>query len=161
MTPFKSADSITEATSPHVMIDGLRRRLTKSIDDDPWDPEQALNLDAPEAPESPETSGLPAETSVLLTTSPALGEFAPTDEDIDFYKSQVSTAIENGGRLGGHEIPVPWLRMILAGLELRPIEPEMMWHSAEATRAGRDPRPATLPYEDLFPGEDGARPNPP
>ena len=132
------------------MIDGIRRRFGKSIDKDPWDAEQSLK------PEAPEVSELPTDASLLLAATPPLGEFTPSDEDVDFYKSLVSTAIENGGRLGGHEISVPWLKMILAGLEMRPIEPEAMWYGVDAARNGRGPPPLIPPYDDLFPGEKRA-----
>jgi len=147
MIPFKNADSITEAPLPTAMIDGFRRRFGRSIDEDPWDAEQALK------PEAPGVGELSTDGSVLLAAAPSSGEFAPSDENIDFYKRLVITAIENGGRLGGHEISVPWLRMILAGLEMRPIEPEAMWYGVDAARAGSGPQPPVPLYDDLFPGE--------
>ena len=154
MTPFKNADSITDPTLPAAMIDGIRRRLGKSTGGDPWNAEQDLK------PETQEVGEPPTNTEVLLAASPAMGEFMPTDENTDFYKSLICTAIENGGRLGGHQIPIPWLRMILAGLEMRPIEPEVMWYGVEAERSGRNPAPAVPSYQDLFPGESVVAPRP-
>ena len=132
------------------MIDGIRRRLVKSIDRDPWDAGQAL------APEVGETNELPTDTAVLVAATQATGVYIPAGADApDYYKSIVSSAIDNGGRYGDHQIPVPWLRMILAGLEMKRIEPEAMWYGVEAGSAS-GPLPDVPSYEDLFPGERGA-----
>lgn len=144
--PFKSVVSITERTIPHALIDGIRRRF-KSMDQNAWDPDQELK------PELDVTAGLPSHTAVLVSATPTAGRFSPKDENTpDYYKSLVATAIQNGGWHGGHRIPVPWLRMILAGLELKHIEPEMMWYGVEAGPPSGDSLDVP-PYNDLFPSD--------
>ena len=109
------------------MIDGIRRRFAKSVDGDPWDADQKLG------PQTAELSELPTDAAVLVAATNATGEFIPAGPDApDYYNNLVSTAIENGGKHGDQRISIPWLRMILAGLELRPIDPEMMWEGVEA-----------------------------
>lgn len=132
------------------MIDGIRRKLGRPISSDPWDADLALQ-------EAPQEREVTIDTSVLLTDKPQMGEFAPDDENThDFFKTLVATAIENGGRVGGHQISVAWLRMIQAGLEMRPIEPEMMWTGVETDRLSRYHAPGTSSYDDLFPDEKRA-----
>jgi len=125
------------------LIDGIRRRL-KSMEQDPWDANQDFG---PEVHEEP-----PADGDGLLpesgeTNPPRSNEF----DAAEYYKVLVRTAIEHGGRHGDHQISVPWLRMILAGLEFRRIDPEMMWYGFEADDSG-GARQAEIPaYDDLFP----------
>ncbi len=130
------------------MIDGIRRRLGKSAEKDPWDADQELK------PELEENTELPTDTAVLVAATHAVGRFSPSDVNArDHYKSLVITAIQNGGKYGSHRIPVPWLRMILAGLEYKHIEPEMMWYGVEAGASGSELLPEIPSYEDLFPSE--------
>ncbi len=132
------------------MIDGIRRRFAKSIDSDPWDVEQQL---APEA-EAEETTELPTDNAVILAATKAASHSATNDVDSgEYYKDIVRTAIANGGKYGDHQIPLPWLRMILAGLEWRRIDPEMMWYGVEASGADDGPLPEIPNYEDLFPAD--------
>jgi hypothetical protein len=82
------------------------------------------------------------------------GEFSPHDDITqDYYKNLVATAIHNEGWLAGHQIPIPWLRMILAGLEMKHIEPEMMWYGVEAGSAGGKSLPRIPSYGVLFPSD--------
>ena len=71
----------------------------------------------------------------------------------EYFKNILKTAIQNGGKYGGHEIPVPWLRMILAGLEWRHIDPETMWYGVEAGAPGEPPMPEMPEFDVLFPSE--------
>ena len=88
---------------------------------------------------------------VLKGATPASGQYAPDDTSApDYYESLVRTAIENGGRHGYHRISIPWLRMILAGLESKQIEPEVMWYGIETGETRREGAPAIPAYEDLF-----------
>ena len=73
------------------------------------------------------------------TTIPDLGD---SRDRGDYYVDLVRTSIAQGGKYGGHEIPVGWLRMILAGLEGMPVDTEAMWES-ELGQASGDP--AELP----------------
>jgi hypothetical protein len=128
------------------MIDGIRRKL-KSIDyEDQWD----ANVDL--QPEVEETKEIPTENAVLLAASRLRGEFSPDANGTDYYTGLIRAAIEHGGRYGGHQISLPWLRMILAGLEWRNIEPETAWDGVDATMLSKpvaqDPR-----FNDLFPSE--------
>jgi len=127
------------------MIDGIRRRLGKTAAGDPWSTDEGLK------PETEENAELSGGTAALESTAQASGQYAPEDAGTpDYYKSLVRTAIMNGGRHGDHSISVPWLRMILAGLESKQIEPETMWYGIEADEVGREPTPEIPPYEDLF-----------
>jgi hypothetical protein len=127
------------------MIDGIRRRLGKAAAGDPWGADEELE---------PEIEGVaepPGDIAVLVTTTQETGQYAPDNPSApDYYESLVRNAIKNGGRHGDHSISIPWLRMILAGLESKQIEPEMMWYGVEADETRREPISETSPYEDLF-----------
>jgi len=127
------------------MIDSLRQRLAKSMAKDPWNADQELASE----PEVEELTELPTKKSVMLAATVS-SHAAPTNDvdSSDYYMGIVRNAIEHGGRYNGHQIPVPWLRMIEAGLEYRRIDPEMMWEGVEADLGGRAKIPA---YNDMFP----------
>jgi len=140
---FKNVVSISQQTIPLPLIDGIRRRL-QSMERDPWDATQ----DFPDAAQ-PEDS--PFEGHRLLASSSESPLRASNEiSAAEYYKILVKTAIAHGGRHGDHQIPVPWLRMILAGLEFRHIEPEAAWYGFEA---GVEEAPlAEIPsYDRLFP----------
>jgi hypothetical protein len=127
------------------MIDGIKQRLGNTAGWDPWDADEGLNR------ETEENAELPGDTAVLEAATQASGQYAPDDPSTpDYYKSLVQTAIENGGRHGDHSISIPWLRMILAGLESKRIEPETMWYGVEAGEIRGEPTPEMPPYEDIF-----------
>ena len=127
------------------MIEGIRRRL-KSVD--LWDADRELGSG------TSETTELPTDTAVLVAATPAAGEFSPESAgSSDYYTTLVNIAIENGGRVGDHTISVPWLRMILAGLEMRQIEPDMMWYGFEGDGTRSNSVRKIPPYEELFPGD--------
>jgi hypothetical protein len=141
--PFKSDVSISFQTIPYAMIDGLRRRLTESIDRDNWDANQELQ------PEREDTSGLPTDKAVLLAGTKVTTE--PTSNEVnlqDYYRDLIMTAIEQGGSYRGQQMSVPWLRMTLAGLESRPISPEVIWEGA--ARSAPDQLAEIPSYDDLF-----------
>jgi hypothetical protein len=147
---------------PHAMIDGIRRRFAESIDKDPWDTE--LELEPEVEAEETEVSAIPTDTAVILAATRMSTPSASNDFDSgEYYKSIVKTAIQNGGKYGEHQIPVPWLRMILAGLEWRHVDPEMMWYGVEAGDSGSEGLPEIPSYSDLFPSErdlpEGPAPN--
>jgi hypothetical protein len=127
------------------MIDGIRRKL-KSNDEDLWD----ANVDL--QPEAEETIELPADNAVLLAASRLKGEFSPDANGTDYYTGLVQAAIDHGGRYGGHQISLPWLRTILAGLEWRNIEPETAWDGVDAPMPS-EPVAQGPPFNDLFPSE--------
>jgi len=127
------------------MIDGIRRRLGKTAAGHTWGADEELE------PEIGEVTEPPGDIAVLVTATQATGQYAPEDPSApDYYESLVRTAIKNGGRHGDHSISIPWLRMILAGLESKQIEPEMMWYGIEAGETGREPISEIPPYENLF-----------
>jgi hypothetical protein len=132
------------------MIDGIRKRIGRSIARDPWDADQVLN------PEIAETE-LPTDRAVLVAATDAThstGEYIPANSNTpDYYKILLLAAIENGGKYGDLKIAVPWLRMILAGLEFKHIEPEMMWFGADAGGLNDSPLRDLPAYEDLFPSD--------
>ena len=132
------------------MIGGIRRRFSGSTDQNAWDPDQELK------PELDSSAELPGDTAVLVAATPGTGRFSPPDENTpDYYKSLVVTAIRNGGWLGDHRIPIPWLRMILAGLELKHIEPEMMWYGVESGPSNGVSVSDMPAYKNLFSSERG------
>ena len=130
--------------SGSAMIDGIKRRLGKTAAGEAWGADGGLK---PQIDESTELRGDGEVSELAVEVS---GQYVPDDPSTDFYKSLVRTAIENGGRHSGHSISIPWLRMILAGLESKPIEPEMMWYGIEAGEVRREPTPEVPSYEDLF-----------
>jgi hypothetical protein len=110
------------------MIDGIRRRFTKSAGKDHWDAEEEFETQIDEASE------VPTETAVLVAPTQLAPPTTTIDVDTsDYYKKVVRTAIENGGRYGDHQISIPWLRMILGGLESKPIDPESIWYGTETS----------------------------
>ncbi|MDG6990044.1 MAG: hypothetical protein JRM99_01335 [Nitrososphaerota archaeon] len=123
------------------MMDSIRRRLSKSPGGDPWSTDLAFE------PEAPEESELQLDRSVLITTSRARGGPSPNEANLrDYYKGLVLAAIDQGGNFRGQQISIPWLRMTLAGLEMRPIPSELMWEGEP------EDFPAEMPgYEKLFP----------
>ncbi len=128
------------------MIDAIKRRLTKP-ERDPWDANQELE------PEVEDTSELPTDTAVLLAATRSTSTFSPSDWNLaDYYKGIIRTALDNGGKYGDHEISIPWLRMILAGLENRPIEPEMLWYMA-GQEDSTGITPGIPSYDALFPSD--------
>ena len=129
------------------MIGLIRRRLLKSTDIDRWDTSQVL---APEPEATPEVA--PA-TPVYTSTPATPPGYSPEACSLtDYYKGVVSSALENGGMYGGHHIPISWLRLILAGLEGRPIEPEAMWYAADPG-AQPNQQSGVPTFEDLFPSD--------
>jgi len=130
---------------PLAMIDGIRRRLGKTATNGSWASDQQLN------PEIEEDAGVQKDTTVSVVLAHAPGRYAPDNGSTpDHYKSLVQTAIENGGRLGDHSISVPWLRMILAGLESKQIELRTMWYGIEPGETERGSVVETTSYEHLF-----------
>jgi hypothetical protein len=124
------------------MINGIRRRLGNA---------SAADLDLGLKPEIDVNAEPSRERKVLQAAATASGHYIPDDPGTpDYYKNLVRTAIENGGRHGYHSISIPWLRMILAGLESKQIEPEMMWYGIEAGEIRREQTPAVPSYENLF-----------
>ena len=133
------------------MIDGIKRRLGKSIDRDPWDADLAL-----QPGEDEEVSELPTDETALVAATRI--EAKSNDlNTLDHYRSLVRTAIANDGRYADHQISVPWLRMILAGLELRHIDPERAWEGFAGAAPGNIPVHTTPKYDDFFPSRRDAR----
>ena len=129
------------------MMDSIRRRLYKSPAKDLWSTDLTLE------PEISEVSELRLDNTVLLAASNV--KPGPQSNDVElkgYYRGLILAAIRQGGNYRGQQISVPWLRMTLAGLEMRPIPPEMMWEG----------EPEGLPtdmhdYERLFPEETVAQ----
>lgn len=133
------------------MIDGIRRKLTSIDDDGLWD----ANLDL--QPEVEERTELPTESADLPSASRVRGEFSPNANMSDYYTDVLRAAIAQGGRYGDHQISLPWLRKILAGLEWRNVEPETLWEGVDGL--GPSVPNAKIPvYDELFPS--GTEPSP-
>ena len=120
---------------------GRIRRAFRSTDEDPsWTGPGELRV--PVATVSGEQSG---------ESQPTGGVFVPYDTDeIQRQTELVRAAMAQGGRFGDREIPIPWLRRILAGLEGRPIDEEAMWEGI-ASPPRRDPIEESPTYQQLFP----------
>lgn len=130
------------------MIGSIGRRFTRSIERDPWDLSQELE------PEVDEASELPTDAAIILaTTSVTPGSYPHDNDPVDYYKNIVRTALDNGGKYGDHRIPIPWLRMILAGLESRPMDPELMWYEVDADSLASISN-EMLAYGDIFPSNN-------
>lgn len=124
---------------------GLLRR--KKSTEDLWSTDLELE------PETAGTSELSSGAAVLLSTRMLVGERQTNDINVkEHYRAVLESAIERGGWYQGQMISVAWLRMTLAGLDLRPFPPEAMW---EEERSGVPAGPyGDMPsYEDLFPTE--------
>jgi hypothetical protein len=79
------------------------------------------------------------------------GYFAPYDTDVVQQQAElIRAAIAHGGRFGDREIPIPWLRRILAGLEGSHIDEEAMWEGI-ASPPRKDPVEESAAYQALFP----------
>jgi len=127
------------------MIDGIRRRLGKTTAGESWDSDKELK------PEIEEDTGLSTDVAVSTVLTYPSGRYAPDNASTpDYYKSIVQTAIENGGRHGNHSISIPWLRMILAGLESKRIERETFWYGIEAGETEGEAISGIPSFEDLF-----------
>ena len=125
------------------MIGGLRRRLSRQVED-PWSTEHEFG---PEFRSDSELLGGPA---VLLATQKLAGTGVTNDVGMkEHYKAIVGTAIERGGWYQGQAMSVAWLRMILAGLESRPFPPEDIWEG-ERTDVGGMLLGDLPSYKDLF-----------
>jgi hypothetical protein len=137
------------------MIDGLRRKLTRSIDKDPWGTEQELEPEV-DGQETVEPAEPPTDAAVIAAATRVAPSSTNDVDSGEYYKNILKTAIDNGGKYAGHEIPIPWLRMILAGLEWKHIDPEMMWYGFDAIAPREPPIPEMPAYDALFPSEKDA-----
>ena len=85
-----------------------------------------------------------------LPSTERRGYFVPYDADVvQRQLDMVRAAIAQGGRFGDHEIPVPWLRMMLAGLEGRSIDQDAAWEGIAAPPR-KDPVEESPTYQELF-----------
>ena len=131
------------------MIGAIRRRFARSTEEDVWDTDQALN------PKTGESSALHAGAPGIHPGVQAAPGYFPGDQSLtDYYTDIVRTAIENGGRYRNHLIPVPWLRMILTGLESGRVDPDLLWYEADGE--GHHSHPGIPSYDDLFAPEGRA-----
>jgi hypothetical protein len=79
------------------------------------------------------------------------GVFVPDGaSEVERQAEVVRVAMAQGGRFGEREIPVPWLRRILAGLEGRKIDEEAMWEGI-ASPPRKEPVEESPTYQELFP----------
>jgi hypothetical protein len=122
------------------MMESLRRRLSRQTGRDSWATDLSLE------PETSEVSELHLDDAAILSTAKVQSRPGSNDVDLkDYYRGLIYAAIQHGGEYQGQQISVPWLRMTLAGLEMRPMPPEMMWE-------GEQDLAADMPgYEELFP----------
>ena len=140
--PFKNVVSISQPAIPLTLIGGIRRRLG-SIEKDPWDANQELMPEAES--ESPSDGNRFAD--VDEARQPGSNEITAAD----YYKILLREAIEHGGRCGDHQMSIPWLRMTLAGLEFKRIDPESMWYGMDTVPTAESQRGEATAFDDLFP----------
>jgi hypothetical protein len=129
------------------MIGEIRRKLTTmtTIEDDRlWDADMDLQ------PEVEATTELPTVSEDTPSASRVAGEFSPNTNMSDYYAGVVRAAIAQGGRYGDHQISIPWLRKILAGLEWRNVEPETLWEGVDGLGPSAPDAKITV-YDELFP----------
>lgn len=94
--------------------------------------------------------GSPVERSEEQAEPERRGYFVPYDTDmVQMQVELVKAAIAQGGRFGDHEIPMPWLRMMLAGLEGRPMDQDAAWEGIAAPPR-KDPVEESPTYQELF-----------
>lgn len=123
------------------MIDIIRRKLTQT--DTSWD----VNLEF-----KPEENVVPEHLDTATLPKRPLEEYPlrnPTTRD--YYMGLVRSAIVRGGWYGDVQIPIPWLRMTLAGLESKRFDPEMMWNGVEEDELLQPNASEKPSYEKLFP----------
>lgn len=125
------------------MMESIRRRF-KSGGKDLWATDLVLEPEVSEA----------SEMFTDHTSLPHTKAHSPSnDVDMrDYYKGLILTAIDHGGEYQGHQISIPWLRMTLAGLEMRPMPPEMMWQGEPEEAIADMGR-----YDTLFPDQTGTQ----
>jgi hypothetical protein len=115
----------------------------------PQDEELSWNPDEP-FEDTLEADAGPA-TEVVFEPSPLGGVFAPSStNEVERQAELVRAAMAQGGKCGDHEIPIPWLRMTLAGLEGRAIDVDAMWEGV-ASPVCMDPVEESPAYQSLFP----------
>ena len=95
---------------------------------------------------------VPAKEETVEQPSEAQGGvYVPGDEsEVERQAEVVRAAMKQGGRFGDREIPLPWLRRILAGLEGRHIDEDAMWEGI-ASPPRKDPVEESAAYQELFP----------
>jgi hypothetical protein len=130
------------------MMEGIRRFGRGSMrGGDRWDIDQELE------PESEADFEFPGEKKVLVSQAKLLPRFTSSHSSgVEYQRNLVLTALDQGGKFGSHRISLPWLRMILAGLEGRNISPEAVWEGVEMPDPVQ-PRGQSTSYYDLFPVE--------
>jgi hypothetical protein len=132
------------------MIGGIKR-IVKSPGrgGDPWDADQELK------PEVEADFEFSVENTVLVSPTRVAHWYTYNyPSEVEYQRNLVRTAIGQGGKFHDHEMPLPWLRMILAGLEGRSIEPDQVWGENQTPDPMEPPKgPAPQSYYDLFPAE--------
>ncbi|QQG48232.1 MAG: hypothetical protein HY247_05595 [archaeon] len=124
------------------MFERIRRTVSKPATAGRWDPDQALEPEV-EADQEPRVEN-------TVPASPPTETHKFDSSGVEYQRTLVQTAIDQGGKLYNHEMSLPWLRTILAGLEGREVRPEDAW-DAESIDMPESPVPPT--YYKLFPAE--------
>ncbi len=146
----KSGVSKASRNMPSSMIEGIRRIGKRPTwGGNRWDADQELEPEAEADFESPD------ENTVLVSPMRAVPTFISSSSGgVEYQRNLVRAAIEQGGKLHNHEISIPWLKTILAGLEGRAVEPDEMWGEIETPDPLEPPKgPEPPSYYDLFPDE--------
>ncbi len=94
------------------MIGRIRRMLARSSGDAKEEEDWSLETELDEGPEPKEDDS--PKTEADFEPVPEI-----TEEGSDYYTNLIKASIAAGGKFGEREIPIQWLRMILAGLEGR------------------------------------------
>jgi len=129
-----------------VLIGTIRRVLRGSGKGDP-----SWHLDNQPQPDAVARAAPAKEEPIEQPDEAHGGVFVPGGEsEVERQTEVVRAAMAQGGRFGDREIPVPWLRRILAGLEGRRIDEEAMWEGI-ASPPRKEPVEESPTYQELFP----------
>lgn len=126
------------------MIGIFKRAFRGTDEEEPsWDVEEELPEPKPVETHRDQVGELPS--------TGRRGVFVPYDTDVVQRQVElIRAALAQGGRFGDHEIPVPWLRMMLAGLEGRPTDQDAIWEGI-ASPPRKEPVEESPTYQELFP----------
>ena len=143
--PYKNVVSISLLTLAGGLIGTIKRVLRGS--DQGGASRRADNQPGPDSV----ITAVPTTKATIEQSEAQGGVFAPGGQtEVERQAEVVRAAMIQGGRFGDREIPIPWLRRILAGLEGRHIDEETMWEGL-ASPPRKDPVEESPGYQELFP----------
>ncbi len=139
---------------PSPYTSGMLRKIRQAVtglveqerEEESWDLEPGVGYDP--------TLQVQDSPTFLQEEPPTAGTFDP-EAGPDYQTTLVRASIEGGGKSGRYVIPVWWLRAILADLEGRRSEAELIWGRSEQAGEAFEDR-STMDgdplYDSLFTG---------